>query len=531
MNEKKSFRLREYPAWKALVAHHKDLANQQMADWFAIDPERFSRFSLTQGGLLFDFSKNRITPETLMLLVQLAEESNLAEKIAAMFRGDAINLTENRAVLHTALRASLSDSVQVNQQNIIPEIVSLHDKLRRFTEPVRNGQWLGVTGKPIRDIVNIGIGGSDLGPKMAVHALSAYADSALKFHFISDVDAGQVNNVLKQVDPERVLFIISSKSFTTPETLLNAKTVRRWLTEKLHHETLHPHFVAVTAAPEKAIAYGILEEQIFPLWDWVGGRYSIWSAIGLPLILQIGMQQFEEFLAGARAVDRHFRETEFSQNMPVLMALLGIWNINFLGANGQVIAPYMHELHFFRDHIQQMDMESNGKSVNCYGEVIDYSTSPIIIGESGCDSQHSFFQLVHQGPAILPIDFILQAKSEFDQSHQEMLVASALSQSKALMFGKSDLLKHKALPGNRPSNVIFMDQLTPYRLGQLIALYEHKVFVQGMIWQINSFDQFGVELGKELLPPIVQSMQQPELTNNHDSSTQGLMDYFRMKRK
>lgn len=543
-------RLQTLPAWQALAAHYQSVCHEKMADWFETDAERFNRFSLQLDGLLFDYSKNRVTEETLKLLTRLAEESGLADQIENMFTGQPVNATENRAVLHTALRAMHREPLTVAGRDIVPDIDALHAQMHQFTDSVRSGQWLGVTGKPIRDIVNIGIGGSDLGPRMAVQALSAYAMPALHCYFISDVDKGSMEKVLQQIDPERTLFIVSSKSFTTPETLLNAAYVRQWLQQQLNQEQVTAHFVAVTAAADKAKALGIPAAQIFPLWEWVGGRYSVWSAIGLPLALMIGMPQFKEFLSGAAAVDRHFREKAFSENIPVIMALLGIWNINFLGAGAHVIAPYAGELHYFRDHIQQMDMESNGKRVNRFGEVIDYATGPVIIGEPGCDSQHSFFQLLHQGPSIIPVDFILQAQNSSPSAHHEMLTGSALSQARALMLGRSEqdilaeleqqkrgavaakvLAPQKALPGNRPSNVIMIDKLTPERLGSLVALYEHKIFVQGVIWQINSFDQWGVELGKQLLPDILRALKYPEAAATQDASTRGLMNYFRMQQE
>lgn len=546
-------KLTERVEWQALQAHAKTIASSNMQDWFSQDPQRFSRFSLTVGEILFDYSKNRITADTLNLLSQLARATHLPQKINGLFSGEAINSTEKRPALHTALRAPRTQSVFVNGQNIIPAIQATLEKMREFTDKIRNKTWRGITGKPIRDIVNIGIGGSHLGPLMAISALADFAKEDLRCHFISNIDSTHLNAVLKQIDPESTLFIISSKSFTTLETMTNAETLYHWLQTKLKARELVPHFIAITAATEKALAFGIPKENIFNLWDWVGGRYSIWSAIGLPLALLIGMDNFMRFLAGAHAMDQHFQHSELTENMPVLMGLLSIWYINFFGATHHAIVPYSHPLNYLRSHIQQLDMESNGKSITKQGEKIHFLTGPVILGEQGCNGQHAFHQLFHQGNHLIPVDFILVGKGKDElANHHSILVSSGLSQAKALMQGKSyaealaelplegntaaereQLAKHKVVPGNRPSNLLFLNQLTPHNLGALIALYEHKTFVQGAIWDINSFDQWGVELGKNLLPHILTALnsQNPQYDAPHDSSTQGLIQHYKNLRK
>lgn len=543
-------KLIECAEWQALKAHEKKIASFRMLDGFNQDPQRFSRFSISLGDIFLDYSKNKITDETLKLLTQLAIARHLPQKITELFSGSTINSTEKRPALHAALRMPKTESVLVDGQNIIPQIHATLDKMRQFSDHVRQQTWKGVTGKPIRDIVNIGIGGSHLGPLMATSALTEFAHEHLRCHFISNIDSAHLHAVLKQLNPETTLFIISSKSFTTLETMTNAATLKTWLQTQLNTHDIAPHFVAVTAATEKAINFGIPKENIFELWDWVGGRYSIWSAIGLPLALLIGMDHFSQFLAGAHAMDQHFQHAELSQNMPVLLALLGIWYINFFRAAHHAIVPYSHPLHYLRSHIQQLDMESNGKSTTKEGDTISYLTGPVILGEQGCNAQHAFHQLFHQGNHLIPVDFILvgKGKDEFD-NHQAILIGSGLSQAQALMKGKSYeaalaelpltlgtqqereyLAKHKVVPGNRPSNILFLDKLTPFNLGALVALYEHKTFVQGAIWDINSFDQWGVELGKDLLPPILAAMNSQTQTTQ-DSSTEGLIQLYKKVRK
>lgn len=535
------------PEWQALKTHQNTIATQTMQSWFATDLSRFEQFSLQTGDLLLDYSKNRITPETMQLLGNLLHAVNLPEKIAGLFSGQFLNSTEQRAALHTALRNKSSRPCSINGQNVMPAIDAALAKMREFTEQVRQKKWLGATGKPIRHIVNIGIGGSHLGPLMATHALSEYADKTLQCHFISNIDGAHLSEIFDQIDLETTLFIISSKSFTTLETITNALTIRKALREQLGTQDLKSHLVAVTLAPEKAIAFGIPAENIFPIWDWVGGRYSVWSAIGLPLALMIGMDAFQEFLAGGYEMDQHFQHTEFAHNMPVILAVLGIWYINFFGAQSLAIVPYTHQLNHFRAHLQQLDMESNGKRTQHKGGIIDYATGPIIWGEQGCNGQHAFHQLLHQGPHFVPVDFILSSTGKDGLNHhQDILIASALSQAQALLLGKTYdqaleellaqgypekeaacLAMHKSIPGNRPSNILFMKKMTPHNLGMLLALYEHKIFVQGAIWDINSFDQWGVELGKQLLPQILADLQNPQANVQHDASTQGLIEYYK----
>jgi glucose-6-phosphate isomerase len=547
--------LTQLAEWQLLKTHYQETASQDMRNLFAEDPERFKRFSLKVNNLLLDYSKNRITTETLDLLCQLAHAKNLKNKIEELFSGNSLNTTEQRAALHTALRALPDECIKVNGHNIVPDIHANLTNMRKFTEQVRTQAWLGATGKPIQHIVNIGIGGSHLGPEMSVHALSDFATPSLRFYFISNMDSSHLYEILHQIDPETTLFIVSSKSFTTLETITNLQTIRHWLQTKLStanltNPNLANHFVAVTAAKQKALEFGIPVAQIFPVWDWVGGRYSVWSAIGLPLALSIGMDNFMEFLAGARAMDEHFRSADFSANMPVILALLGVWYINFFGAQTHAIIPYTHQLNYFRAHMQQLDMESNGKRTTLSGSPSDYPTGSIIWGEHGCNGQHAFHQLLHQGQHVVPVDFILVGKNNTDlEHHQDILIASGLSQAQALLAGKSFiqaleevkaqglsgkeaewLAKHKEIPGNRPSNVLFLNKMTPYNLGSLLALYEHKVFVQGIIWDINSFDQWGVELGKQLLPQILNDIENTSINSHHDTSTSNLIHYYKTLR-
>lgn len=544
-------KLTQLPEWQALKEHQKLIAPQSMVTWFAEDPLRFKQFSLEVGDILLDYSKNRISLHTLELLRKLASAVNLSEKIEGLFTGATLNTTENRPAFHAALRHFNSTDFSDKNKALASEVHSTLEKMRVFTDKVRNQAWRGSTGKPITDIVNIGIGGSDLGPAAATYALTDFAIKTLSCHFISNIDDAHLHEVLQKINPETTLFIISSKSFTTIETLTNAKRIRSWFLQTMSamkgKVDLGPHFIAVTAAADKAREFGIPEEQIFPLWDWVGGRYSVWSAIGLPLALMIGMDNFLAFLNGAYAMDKHFREADFSVNMPVIMALLSIWYVNFFDAPTQALIPYAHQLNYFRAHIQQLDMESNGKRITHDGSLTDYTTGPVIWGEQGCNAQHAFHQLLHQGQHFVPIDFILVGKSATQrESNQDVLIASGLSQAQALLCGKTvehalnelfaagydkseaeSLALHKSMPGNRPSNVLFLKQITPFNIGALIALYEHKVFVQGVIWDINSFDQWGVELGKQLLPDILKELTVSSSNIGHDSSTQGLIEHYK----
>ena len=542
-------RLTERKTWRALQQHYDRVGQLHMRDLFAEDPQRFKRFSLLVGDLLLDFSKNRITTETLELLLSLAKDCDLQVWIERMFNGERINFTEQRAVLHTALRNRSNRPVMVDGEDVMPEVNRVLEKMRAFTERVRAGDWKGFNGRSITDVVNIGIGGSDLGPVMVTEALKPYT-GPLRPHFVSNVDGSHISDTLAELDPQTTLFLIASKTFTTQETLTNAHHARDWLLSAAGDESaVARHFVALSTNTEAVAAFGIDTENMFEFWDWVGGRYSLWSAIGLSIALTIGMDDFEELLAGGHDMDKHFRHTPFEQNLPVIMALLGIWYHNFFGAETHAILPYDQHLHRFPAYFQQGDMESNGKRVNRQGEVVDYATGPVIWGEPGTNGQHAFYQLIHQGTRLIPADFLaaVHAHHSLDKQ-QRILFANFLAQTEALMRGKtaeearqelqaaglSDtaigaLLPHKVFPGNRPTNSLVYPKLTPRMLGTLIALYEHKIFVQGIIWGINSFDQWGVELGKQLAKAI-----QPEVDSGqvgeHDASTQGLLAYYQQLR-
>lgn len=531
------------PEWRQLAAHHNEIANQHMRDWFEQDATRFQQYSLSAGDIFLDYSRNRVNHKTMSLLTQLAHACGLKEQIEAIFSGKPINTTEQRPVLHSALRGLHHHPIE----DITTDILANQQRVWDFVDKIHTQVWRGATGKPIKYVVNIGIGGSHTGPMMAAYALKEYAISALQFHFMASVDTAHLHEILDQIEPEATLFIISSKSFSTIETLTNAKTIIAWMQTQFGDQALKQHFVAVTAAPEKAQAFGIPADQIFRIWDWVGGRYSIWSAISLPLMLMIGAKHFAAFLEGGYEMDTHFREAEFSQNIPVVLALLGIWYTNFFASDVHAIIPYAHRLKYLIPYLQQADMESNGKSVSLDGETIDYSTGPVIFGEEGLIGQHAYHQLLHQGRQLIPADVIVVGKSLVENdpdSHQDVLLASALSQTQALMRGKTQaeayaelrtkhaeaeaqrLAKHQVIAGNKPCNLIYMSQLTPNTLGQLIAMYEHKIFVQGVIWNINSFDQWGVELGKQLLPAILQRLQGIEKHADIDSATAGMINQF-----
>lgn len=550
MTNKKE-QLTSLPVWQALKAHHQQLAPLHMRQWFCEEKDRYDQYSLACGELLLDYSRNRINQTTLQLLTQLANEAKLQDKIRSLFNGEPINYTEKRSVLHSALRDQQSSPILVQGDNIAPKITAALAQMREFSEKIHDQTWRGVTGKPIKHIVNIGIGGSHLGPKMACHALKDSAiPTNIQFHFVSSIDKSLINDVLQQIDPEATLFIISSKTFGTLETLTNAQTILSWMQAKWGKAVIQHHFVAVTANITAAQTLGLPEENIFPIWEWVNGRYSIWSAIGLPLMLMIGSAGFDEFLAGAFEMDQHFQQADFAHNMPVLLGLLGIWYQNFFQSQVQAIIPYSYRLRDLIPYLQQAEMESNGKSMDINGKPIDYATGPIIFGEEGSNGQHSYHQLLHQGQYLVPADIILVGKpsaadSNDDGLHQDILVSSGLSQAQALMQGKTFaearaellatghstteadyLAMHKLVPGNRPSNVLFIERLTPKNLGTLLALYEHKIFVQGAIWNINSFDQWGVELGKQLLPDILQRLQGDLVTSHTDSATMGLINHF-----
>lgn len=539
------------PAWQALQQHYQSMANVHMRDLFATDPQRFERFSLQFEDILFDYSKNRITVETMDLLVQLAQQSHLADKITAMFSGQKINNTEGRAVLHVALRNRSNRPIVVDGQDVMPDVNRVLAKMRTFSEQVRGGDWKGYTGQRITNVVNIGIGGSDLGPKMVTQALTHYAHPALRFHFVSNVDGTDIAETLKQINPETTLFLVASKTFTTQETMANAHTARDWLLKTAQDEAaIAKHFVAMSTNTAAVANFGIDTANMFEFWDWVGGRYSLWSAIGLSIVLAVGMDQFEELLSGAHRADEHFRTTPFAQNIPVIMGLLGIWYSNFFGAETYAILPYDQYLARFPAYLQQGDMESNGKGVTSDGEWVDYTTGPIIWGEPGTNGQHAFYQLIHQGTRLVPCDFLAPAQSLNPLGqHHPILIANFIAQTEALMRGKTEdearaelasagiageqlalLARARTFPGNRPSNSLLFKRLTPSTLGALIALYEHKIFTQGVIWQINSFDQMGVELGKQLAKVVEPELSGPEPITAHDASTNGLINAYKRMR-
>jgi glucose-6-phosphate isomerase len=536
------------PVWQALHDQQQRMAGVHMRDLFAADPRRFERFSLRFGDILFDYSKNRITDTTLALLIDLAQQANLAQAIQAMYNGEKINLTENRAVLHVALRNRSNRPIQVDGVDVMPEVNRVLAKMRRFSEAVRSGAWRGYTGRSLTDIVNIGIGGSDLGPKMVTEALKPYAIPGLRVHFVSNVDSTDLVETLKSLNPETTLFLVASKTFTTQETMANAHSAREWFLASAQDEAAVPrHFAAMSTNRELVARFGIDPENMFEFWDWVGGRYSLWSAIGLSIALFLGMDLFEELLSGAHAVDEHFRTAPFEKNIPVLMGLLGIWYNNFFGAESHAILPYDQYLVHFPAYFQQGDMESNGKSVTRQGEGVDFSTGPVIWGQPGTNGQHAFYQLIHQGTKLIPCDFLAAAQSHNPLGeHHTLLLSNFLAQTEALMKGRTveearaelaaegytgeqieRLAPAKTFPGNRPTNSFFYPKLTPQVLGSLIALYEHKIFTQGMIWNINSFDQMGVELGKQLAKAILPELKGEGSISAHDSSTQGLIRYAR----
>lgn len=544
--------LTQLPAWQALAEHQQQMRDVHMRDLFAADPQRFDKFSLTLGDLLFDYSKNRITEETMSLLFDLARQVDLPAAIEAMFSGEKINTTENRAVLHVALRNRPDRPIYVDGEDVMPQVQAVLEKMRRFTEAVRSGAWQGYTGRAITDIVNIGIGGSDLGPRMVTHALKPYGHERLRVHFVSNVDPTDIAETLKVLDPETTLFLVASKTFTTQETMMNAHTARKWLLEHAKDPSaVAKHFVAISTNTEAVKEFGIDSENMFVFWDWVGGRYSLWSAIGLSIALYIGFDHFKELLDGAYTADEHFRTTPLEKNIPVIMGLLGVWYNNFWNAQSHAILPYDQYLVHFADYFQQGDMESNGKRVTRDGRVVDYQTGPVIWGQPGTNGQHAFYQLIHQGTKLIPCDFIAAAQSHNEiGNHHTVLIANFLAQTEALMMGRTPeetraelaaqgvpeesldlLVAAKTFEGNKPTNSILYKKLTPFTLGKLIALYEHKIFVQGIIWNINSFDQMGVELGKQLANAILPELEGDEPVTSHDSSTNGLIAAFKKMRK
>ncbi|MEH6648905.1 MAG: glucose-6-phosphate isomerase [Motiliproteus sp.] len=513
-------------SWKKLEQLAEQTRDDRISDYFSGDKNRFDKMSLSLGELFLDYSKNKLSDEVLASLLQLAEHSPLRQRRAQMFSGDIINVTEKRPVLHTALRNRGDEPLVVNGQDVMPDIQAGLRKLEAFSNKVRDGKWLGYTGKRIRSVVNIGIGGSDLGPNMVCRALLQYKHPDMSFHFISNVDGQHIKKALKSLNPETTLFIVSTKTFSTQETLLNANSAKRWFLDKTCASAadLGQHFVAVSTNKAAAMEFGINQDCIFEFWAWVGGRYSLWSSIGLPIALCIGYDQFIELLEGAYEMDRHFLEAPLDQNMPVIMALIGIWYINFLGAETQAVIPYDQALHQLPAFLQQLDMESNGKSVDMEGKPVNYATGPIVWGQTGSNGQHAFFQLLHQGTRFVPIDFIASLQTDEEaEEHHFALLTNMLAQANAFMNGDitDGLQDYTSSPGNRPSNVLLMDRLSPRNVGALIALYEHKVFVQGAIWNINSFDQWGVQLGKRLATEISRNIERK--SDDYDQSTQGLM--------
>jgi glucose-6-phosphate isomerase len=543
--------LTQSPAWQALARQHDATHSVRMRDQFAADPARFERFSLRLDDILFDFSKNRIDADTLQLLLALAEQENLTDAIGAMFSGEKINLTEDRAVLHVALRNRSNRPIVVDGNDVMPDINAVLAKMRDFTESIHSGKWRGYTDKPIDTIVNIGIGGSDLGPQMVTQALKPYAVPGMTVHFVSNVDGTDIAETLKVVNPETTLFLIASKTFTTQETMTNAHTARNWFLESAKNEAhVAKHFAALSTNATGVAAFGIDTVNMFEFWDWVGGRYSLWSAIGMSIALYLGMDNYDRLLAGAHRADEHFRTIPFERNIPVIMGLLGIWYNNFYGAETQAILPYDQYMTRFAAYFQQGDMESNGKSVTKANERVDYSTGPIIWGEPGTNGQHAFYQLIHQGTKLIPCDFLAAAQSHNPiGDHHPILLSNYFAQTEALMRGKAGdevrdelvaadssveqlevLVPAKTFEGNRPTNSFLYEKLTPETLGSLIAFYEHKIFVQGVIWNVNSYDQMGVELGKVLAKAILPELADDQLVHSHDASTNGLINYFKQIR-
>ncbi len=529
------------PALQPLQTHYQDAQSWHLRDLFATDSERFSRFSLEAAGLFLDYSKNRISDKTLQLLCSLARERAIETRRDAMFSGEKINRTEQRAVLHTALRTPRDATLMLDGRNVIADIHAVLDQMKTFTQRVRSGEWTGRTGQPITDVVNIGIGGSDLGPRMACHALRSFTHPRLSMHFVSNIDGHDLGALLQKINPDTTLFIVASKTFTTLETMMNAQSARAWFLTRGDESDLAKHFVAVSTNTDAVKAFGIDPQNMFPFWDWVGGRYSIWSAIGLSLALAVGFDSFSRFLAGAHAMDRHFQSAPLERNMPAILALIGVWYRNFFNSSSISIAPYHQDLRHFPSYLQQLEMESNGKRVDSRGAPLAIASCPVIWGDVGTNGQHAYFQLLHQGTEIIPVDFIASLKPNHDlPGHHAALLANCFAQSEAFMCGRTadevradmrgrdadevdSLVPHKTFPGNRPSNTILMDELTPATLGALLALYEHKTFVQGVLWDVNSFDQWGVELGKVLAKNIQSELTAAARPDLHDGSTNGLI--------
>ncbi len=536
----------ETAQWKALEAHWKQMSAVRMSDLFAADPDRARRLSRRAPNLFVDFSKNLATEETLGLLLDLARAVDLSGWIRKMFRGDHINNTENRAVLHVALRNRSNRPIMVDGEDVMPAINAELEKIDLFVTGVRSGDWHGFTGKPIRDVVNIGIGGSNLGPLMVCEALRHYQTNDLRVHFVSNVDGTHLSETLRDLEADQTLFIIASKTFTTQETMTNARSARDWLVTRLGEAAVRDHFVAVSTNAAQVAEFGIDTRNMFRFWDWVGGRYSLWSVIGVPIALAVGMDRFRQLLMGAHEMDDHFQSRDLKDNVPVILALLGVWYANFAGARTQAVLPYDQYLKYLPAYLQQADMESNGKGVTRDGVAVEYTTGPVVWGEPGTDGQHAFFQLIHQGTQMIPADFIAAIKSHNPLGdHQTQLMANFFAQTEALMRGRTceearaemltagmapdqveALAPHRSFPGNRPTNTILVEKLTPRALGALIALYEHRIFVQGIIWGLNSFDQWGVELGKQLAGVILGELERSEVGADHDASTAALLDYY-----
>jgi glucose-6-phosphate isomerase len=539
-------------AWQQLKQHHEEMKTVSMKKMFHDDANRFPTFSATLGDIVFDYSKNRINEKTMHLLFQLADQCKVKEAREAMFNGDKINETENRSVLHVALRNFSKDPMYSEGKNVMPLVKKVLKQMKDFSDKVHNGEWRGYSGKRIKYIVNIGIGGSDLGPLMVTEALKPYWVENIQTYFVSNVDGTHIAETLKKIKPERTLFLVASKTFTTQETMTNAHTARQWFLKKAKDEKhIAKHFVALSTNQQEVVKFGIDKKNMFEFWDWVGGRYSLWSAIGLSIALTIGYKNFEQLLKGGHATDKHFEESPFEKNIPVLMALIGLWYTNFFGSQTEAILPYDQYMHRFAAYFQQGDMESNGKSVDRNGEPVSYSTGPIIWGEPGTNGQHAFYQLIHQGTLLIPCDFIAPAQTHNPiGDHHQKLLSNFFAQTEALMNGKTDeeaqkeleksgltseqiakLLPFKIFTGNKPTNSFLIKKITPFTLGQLIALYEHKIFVQGVIWDIFSFDQYGVELGKQLANRILPELQGNEKVENHDSSTNGLINLYKQMKK
>lgn len=542
----------ETAAWKALISHQEEMKSVEMKNLFEKDAERFDHMSVTFGDILFDYSKNIMTNDTFDKLLKLSEDCNVQEAIEAMFSGEKINETEDRAVMHTALRSFTKDSIEIDGEDIMPEIRTTRQKMKSFCEKVHSGDWKGYSGKKIKNIVNIGIGGSDLGPVMVTEALKPYWMEGIQAYFVSNVDGTQIVETLKSLNPEETLFTIASKTFTTQETMTNAHTARDWfLKSAKKDEFVAKHFVALSTNEKGVTDFGIAPENMFVFWDWVGGRYSLWSSIGLSIALTVGYDNFEKLLKGAEATDEHFKSTDFKENIPVIMALVGIWYTNFFGAETEAILPYDQYMHRFPAYFQQGNMESNGKHTDRNGNDVTYSTGPVVWGEPGTNGQHAFYQLIHQGTHLIPCDFIAPAISHNPVGkHHPILVSNFFAQTEALMNGKTadqveeelsksnksqsevdQLVPFKVFTGNKPTNSFLIKEITPFTLGSLIALYEHKIFVQGVIWNIFSFDQWGVELGKQLAQKVLPELDNDDKITSHDGSTNGLINAYKKWRK